>query len=185
MLRGFVFYCLIKEQSNICPSEAIFLNHAYFIVLYIILCMVSMEAEVPLIITLKMDANGFAFFDALRQQHFPRERNYLKAHITLFHQLPGSEQGSIRHTLQEVCQKQETLMITATEVKGIGRGVAYEMESAGLAALHLRLQRQWREWLTPQDKQKLWPHVTVQNKVPPEQAKQLLHELSAHFTPLP
>lgn len=142
-----------------------------------------MKADAPLIITLKMDERSFEFFDAFRRQHFPRERNFLRAHLTLFHNLPGSELSSIRRTLHVICEKQEMLKLEVTEVKGMGRGVAYKLESAELVALHQQLQHKWHPWLTPQDKQKLWPHVTVQNKVLPEQAKQLLQELSGNFSP--
>jgi len=142
-----------------------------------------MPENAPLIVTLKMDAESFSFFDKLRQRHFPQERNFLLAHLTLFHHLPGSERSSIENTLHALCLQQEQLTLNVTEVKSMGRGVAYKQESATLVALHQRLQRQWQEWLTQQDQQKLWPHVTVQNKVTPVQAAQLLQELTAPFIP--
>lgn len=142
-----------------------------------------MKSDVPLIISLKLDKASFAFFDALRQQYFPRERNFLLAHLTLFHHLPGAQIFSIGLKLQEICQKQEKLKLEVTAVKSIGRGVAFEMKSHELLVLHQLLQQEWQDWLIPQDKQKLWPHVTVQNKVPPEEAKKLLQHLSFNFTP--
>jgi len=42
----------------------------------------------PLILTLKLDEESQAFFDKQRALYFPPERNFLKAHLTLFHQLP-------------------------------------------------------------------------------------------------
>ena len=45
------------------------------------------------------------------------------------------------------------------------------------------MQQQWQPWLTPQDKQTLWPHVTVQNKVAPEAARALLQTLQQSFMP--
>jgi hypothetical protein len=52
-----------------------------------------------------------------------------------------------------------------------------------LSRLHARLAARWREWLTLQDRQKLQPHVTVQNKVQPDRARVLLAELQANFQP--
>ncbi|WP_208644854.1 2'-5' RNA ligase family protein [Mucilaginibacter kameinonensis] len=42
-----------------------------------------------LILTLRLDEESQAFFDEMRKRHFPQERNFLKAHLTLFHQLPS------------------------------------------------------------------------------------------------
>ncbi len=44
----------------------------------------------PIVITGTMGAADQRYFDALRRAHFPPERNYLSAHITLFHHLPPS-----------------------------------------------------------------------------------------------
>ena len=52
-----------------------------------------------------------------------------------------------------------------------------------LHALHRRLQAAFAAHLTPQDQQKLQPHVTIQNKVDPAVAQQLLVTLQADFAP--
>ena len=49
----------------------------------------------PLILTLVLDAASQAFFDRLRRQHFPPERNVLDAHLTLFHALDGEQEQAI------------------------------------------------------------------------------------------
>lgn len=49
--------------------------------------------------------------------------------------------------------------------------------------LRQALAWEWRDWLTPQDSAKIAPHVTIQNKVPPEQARALMRELEAGFRP--
>lgn len=53
----------------------------------------------PLIVTLGLDADAAAFFDALRRAHFPTERSFLPAHLTLFHRLPAAALPEIRPTL--------------------------------------------------------------------------------------
>lgn len=136
----------------------------------------------PLILTLTLDKNSFSFFNALRTKYFPPAVNYLSAHLTLFHHLPLNEQ-KIKDDLQQWSKTREPLLLTVANVVSIGKGVAYKMESAELLQLHKMMQEAWQEWLTPQDRQKLWPHLTVQNKVPPTVAKETLNVLRQNFQP--
>jgi hypothetical protein len=85
--------------------------------------------------------------------------------------------------LQEVCLDQTPLTLTATGLRSLGRGVAYELRSPGLSALRRELARRWEPWLGAQDRQGFKPHVTVQNKVSPEQARALLEQLQRTFSP--
>ncbi len=137
----------------------------------------------PLILTLKMDDASQERFDELRRAHFPPERNFIPAHVTLFHKLPGDRREAITATLEDVCRAHEPATLRATGVRFLGRGVAYELESGGLDALRRRLAREWEPWLTPQDRQRFKPHVTVQNKVSPEAARSLRERLRAAFSP--
>ena len=70
-----------------------------------------------------------------------------------------------------------------TGVRFLGRGVAFELSSGELAQLRGSLADAWEPWLTPQDRQRHRPHVTVQNKVAPEVARALHARLSASFVP--
>ena len=138
----------------------------------------------PLILTLTLDADSQAFFDEQRRRYFPPKINYLSAHLTLFHALPGAEYATIAADLVAAATTQPgPLPLPVTGVKFMGRGVMYALDNPPLAALHQRLQRQWEPWLTPQDKQKLRPHITVQNKVDPAVARALHEELAAGFQP--
>ena len=138
----------------------------------------------PLILTLTLDADSQAFFDAQRRRYFPAKINYLGAHLTLFHALPGAEYAAIVADLEAVAAGQPApLPLQATGVKFMGRGVMYTLDNPDLPALHRRLQRQWAAWLTPQDGQGLRPHITVQNKVDPAVARALHEELAAGFQP--
>ncbi len=137
----------------------------------------------PLVLTLTLDEATTKFFNQLRQRHFPAERNYLEAHLTLFHQLPSVEADRLVSELDSVSQQYRPLKLVVKEVRLLGRGVAYRLESSLLQQLHRQLQKQWRAYLTPQDQQKLWPHVTVQNKVSPDEAKRLHAQLSEGFAP--
>lgn len=139
-----------------------------------------MQANSPLIVTIAPDDRSFSFFNALRKQYFPAAINYIDAHLTLFHHLPANE-STIPDDLQKWSQAYAPFALHVTEVKSIGKGVAYKIESEKLLQLHQIMQAKWKQWLTPQDSQKLWPHITVQNKVSPEQAKETQQILQASF----
>jgi 2'-5' RNA ligase len=144
-----------------------------------------MNRTAPLILTLTLDERSFAFFDEQRRRYFPPDRNVIPAHLTLFHHLPGEEIETITGVLDATAQKQAPFSLQATGLRSFGRGTAYQFESTDLASLHQSLAAQWSLWLTVQDRQKLQPHITVQNKVEPDVAKALLAQLTAEFEPFP
>ena len=131
----------------------------------------------PLILTLKLDDNSFQFFDRMRQKYFPPERNFLSAHLTLFHQLPGSELEIIENDLREICGSFEEFFLKFTGWRFLGKGTAMKIESNDLLRLRTQFAEKWKEWLTAQDAQKFQPHITIQNKIAPEEAKELFHKL--------
>ncbi|MBJ6111385.1 2'-5' RNA ligase family protein [Hymenobacter sp. BT523] len=137
----------------------------------------------PLILTLMLDEASQTYFNDLRRQHFPPNINYLAAHLTLFHHLPGADLANIRQQLSALCRNQTPLALQVTGLRSLGRGVAFTLENEQLRALHRRLQSLFAAHLTPQDQQKLQPHVTIQNKVTPEAARQLLAALQPAFAP--
>ena len=137
----------------------------------------------PLILTLALHPDDQARFDRLRTLHFPAERNHLAAHVTLFHHLPGTEAAAVGSALAAEAAAQPPFPVEAAGLRFLGRGVAYELRSPALSALRGRLARLWQGWLTPQDQQGFRPHVTIQNKAAPEDARALHAALLAGFTP--
>ncbi len=136
----------------------------------------------PLILTLELDEKTFQFFDQQRKVHFPMERNFLAAHLTLFHHLPPWEQA-VRDEIELAANQQPAFALSVTGIMFTGNGVAYKLESQRLSDTHKRMQHSWQQWLIPQDRQTLRPHVTIQNKVSSEKAKQLYEQLSQSFIP--
>ena len=141
------------------------------------------DLTAPLILTLALDEQATTFFNDLRRQHFPPNRNYLDAHLTLFHHLPGARFEELAQQLAARSRVQSPLQLHVAGVQFLGQGVAYSVQSAELEALHRELQALWLPDLTPQDQQRRRPHVTVQNKVRPEVARALHQQLSAAFIP--
>jgi 2'-5' RNA ligase len=135
----------------------------------------------PLILTLAIEQEAFSFFNLLRQKHFPASRNFIDAHLTLFHALPNNV--TIINAVRDICKQQKPFMLLIEEPVSIGKGVAYKIESPELRHLHKSLQQKWQQDLSPQDRQKLWPHITIQNKVRATDAKDLLDTLKTSFYP--
>jgi 2'-5' RNA ligase len=137
----------------------------------------------PLILTAMMEDEAFERFDAQRREFFPSERNFLQAHITLFHHLPGEELDAIQARLEAVSSKLEPMQTEVVGLRFLGRGVAYDLRAPKLEVLRKDLASVWLEWLTNQDRSGFKPHVTVQNKVTPLEARETLALLGARFQP--
>jgi 2'-5' RNA ligase len=136
-----------------------------------------------LIVTATLDAVSQARFDNERQRYFPPAINYLSAHVTLFHALPGEERDSVTHTLHTACRPHAPAPFQTRGLRFLGRGVAYDLHMPAITALRATLATAWQHWLTPQDRQTFKPHVTVQNKVLPAAARHLLDELQTAYAP--
>jgi 2'-5' RNA ligase len=139
--------------------------------------------DAPLILSLGLDAASFARLNGLRQAHFPAERNYLDAHLTLFHALPGAMEAEIAANLATLAAGSPPPPLRFARLRSLGRGVAFEVDSAELVRLRGLLAGAFHGVLGAQDRQGFRPHVTVQNKVEPATARVLLAELQAGFTP--
>ena len=135
----------------------------------------------PLILTVQMDPDELNFFDGLRQQHFPAERNFLTAHLTLFHALPNTIE--IKKRVAKECESVAPFSMQVVGPVSLGKGVAFTLDSPQLLQLHKRLKEAFKPLLTPQDSQNIWPHITVQNKVSAAEAVLLLNTLKASFSP--
>ena len=131
------------------------------------------------ILTLKMDDASQASFEALRQQYYPVELNRIAAHLTLFHTLPATDE--VRAWLQQECAVLPSFAMQVTGLRSLGRGVAFRLESAELGALQRRLAGRFAEHLSAQDRQRIQPHVVVQNKVSGAEAKALLGRIERGF----
>lgn len=139
--------------------------------------------NLPLIVTAKMDIESFEFFDSLRRAHFPPERNFLSAHITLFHDLPGGDLDQIEDDLKIAASRQYEFGLLFSKLKFIGRGCVAEIDSPPLVSLRNKLANNWSERLVPQDRQKFMPHVTIQNKAASDKARELFEMLSGKWQP--
>ncbi len=130
------------------------------------------------IVTLKLDPTTFARLDTLRMAHFPAHLNFIPAHISLFHKLEGEVAEPLR-----LAALRPAFALAFTGYRLMGRGVCLKVESPELVALRRDLATNFAEQLTPQDRQGYGPHVTIQNKVTPDEARTLRDTLAEDFAP--
>lgn len=136
----------------------------------------------PLLITAELPPDILAWADALRRQHYPPERNRLRAHVTLFHGLPPSAEGEVRRLLGALA-KRPPVDARISGIWNMGKGTALDVDSPDMAELHARMRERFVGIMNAQDDRKLRLHITVQNKVSYEAARQLQRELREDFDP--
>lgn len=140
-----------------------------------------METRRPLILTARIAEKDLEPFDRLRRAHFPPQRNVLRAHLTMFHRLPGEHSERIVESLEQAAGGFDALSAEVNGLKHLGAGVAYSISCQPLQNIRTTLMAEFVSWLDPQDMQKWQPHITIQNKAPKATADQLYHELAQSF----
>jgi hypothetical protein len=137
-----------------------------------------------LIVTAELAPADFAWLDRLRRAHFPAARNQLSAHLTMFHALPPSVEGEVRATLSRFASERPP-SASIEGLMNLGGGVAFRVASQDLDRIRLELVQDFHGLLSAQDGGGWRPHVTIQNKVPPKDARALLERLESDFRPSP
>ena len=139
------------------------------------------DQPTPLVATLIMSPSAQSYFNELRKQHFPVGRNYLDAHLTLFHALPDTPR--ILEDLGNFVKEQQLFDVIAQTIVSLGNGTAIKIVSPELPLLYQKLQNNWFDILTNQDRQKRNFHITIQNNVEPQAAKKWQADLMQDFKP--
>lgn len=139
----------------------------------------------PIIVTVLFGDEDFHYFDRLRRAYFPPDRNQLPAHLTIFHHLMPSLEQELKQRLSSETRGVARPAARVSGLISLGAGVAFRIESPELEAIRERLAEAFAPLLIPQDAAGWRPHVTVQNKVAPSDAKALLASLQADFRPRP
>jgi hypothetical protein len=120
----------------------------------------------------------------LRRAHFPPERNQVPAHLTLFHHLPPSIEAELGRRLATYAATAPPRAMLGGVID-LGAGTALRVESEELEDIRHDLAEALTGLLTPQDRSPWRPHITIQNKVEPREARRLQTSLRATFQPRP
>jgi hypothetical protein len=145
---------------------------------------VTASARGPIIVTALFGESDFAWLEGLRRTHYPAERNQVPAHLTLFHHLPPSVEGELSDRLAGYA-KGPAPRARLAGVIDLGEGTAFRVESIELEDIRGDLADALAGLLTPQDQAPWRPHVTIQNKVEPREARRLQTQLRASFQARP
>ena len=140
-----------------------------------------MTEAAPIIVTALFGGEDQAWFDRQRKAFFPPERNHLAAHLTLFHHLAPGLLAELKQRLSALTRGVAAPPARIAGLMNLGRGVAYRIESDALEDIRDSLKEAFAPMLTPQDSAGWRPHVTVQNKVAPKEARALLERLEREF----
>ena len=143
-----------------------------------------MTPRAPLIVTALFGAGDDGWLQQLRRTHYPPERNRVPAHLILFRHLPPSLEPELTRRLAAAVAAPPP----RAELGGIidlGEGTAFRVESRELEAIREALTEAFHGLLMPQDQTAWRPHVTIQNKVEPREARRLQQQLGATFEPRP
>lgn len=132
----------------------------------------------PLIVTALFGDGDNGWLQEMRRAHYPPGRNRVPAHLTLFHHLAPSLEGELARRLSAYAATAAPAAAIAG-IMDLGGGTAFRVESEGLE--DIRYDLALRGMLTAQDMGPWRPHVTIQNKVEPKEAKALQARLRAGF----
>lgn len=141
------------------------------------------EDPAPLILTAELPPELHRWATALRRAHFPPERNFLEAHVTLFHALPAVVEDELCALLARIAGGTAPVAARLEGVSNLGRGTALALASPRMLALRGRIAEHFHGMLTAQDSHTPRLHVTIQNKVAPEAARALQRELAPQVVP--
>jgi 2'-5' RNA ligase superfamily len=134
----------------------------------------------PIVVTATFGAEDDSRLQALRRAHYPPERNRVPAHLTLFRQLPPSAEAELSARLSAATAAPPPRARLAG-IMDLGDGTALRVESEALVEIRDQLAEALHGLLTPQDAGPWRPHVTIQNKVDPREARRLQQALRATF----
>jgi 2'-5' RNA ligase superfamily len=102
----------------------------------------------------------------------------------MFHALPPSAEGEVRSTLSRFASEAPP-RASIEGLLDLGGGVAFRIVSPDLDHIRRELGTHFHGLLGAQDIGGWRPHVTIQNKVPPRDARALVARLASDFRPRP
>jgi hypothetical protein len=133
-------------------------------------------ADGPILVTATFAPGDDGWLQALRRDHYPPGRNPVPAHLTLFRLLPPGAEAELGRRLAAATKAPRPRATIAGPID-LGGGTALRIESAELEAIRDALASALHGLLTPQDQAAWRPHVTLQNKVSPREARRLQETL--------
>ena len=140
-----------------------------------------LKTKHPLILTANISDRDLEPIDHLRKRYFPSDRNFLRAHLTMFHRLPGEYLDEVVRSVVDILKDAGPIEAKVSGLRHLGAGVAFNIDSPELHHIRARMKSVFTPWLGSQDMQKWQPHITIQNKVTKTAADSLYGLLQENF----
>ena len=137
----------------------------------------------PFIVTGELPEDVFSWANGLRTEHFPPARNFLKAHVTLFHAFAPSLRAELLNFLPSLAGEFAPPAAEVTGLMDMGGGTALAIESHALLEIRNLIANRFWDMLTKQDQGGKRLHITIQNKVPRDTALALQATLGPRLRP--
>jgi len=137
----------------------------------------------PFIVTAILPPDLAHWANTLRTAHYPPDRNYVKAHVTLFHSLPHFCGDEIRAALAQEAAGQGPVEAQLSGLALQDAGNALRLRSPEMLDVRGRLADRFHGLLTAQDMHEPQLHVTIQNKVTRQEARRLHAQLEPDIKP--
>lgn len=134
-------------------------------------------------VTLILDPKATEQLEALRTQYYPRHLNKRKAHITLFYKLYLKHSGPLQHALTHLEIKPFEITIDQVNVMEDGMQLLIS-EKSTLVQLKRKLITRLDKWIFRNDRNKYFPHATIQHGVTAFKAQQSSEILLTNFVPI-
>jgi hypothetical protein len=134
----------------------------------------------PILVTATFGDGDNGWIQQLRRDHYPAGLNRVPAHLTLFRQLPPS----LERELGQRLARYVALAPPRAEISGVidlGGGTALAVRSEEMEDIRYDLAEALHGLLTVQDQAPWRPHITVQNKVEPKEARRLQQALRGRY----
>ena len=136
----------------------------------------------PFIVAAELPEDIFAWSNGLRAEHFPPERNWLKAHVTLFHSFAPSLRDELPRFLARVVGEFAPPSAQVSGLMDLGQGTALAIRSPQMLAVREMIAEHFWDMLTKQDQGGKKLHITIQNKVERKAALALQEQLAARLS---
>ena len=140
-------------------------------------------SDAPLILTAQLPPDLHSWATGLRDEHFPPERNYLEAHVTLFHAIPAQCEPEARSFLARLAGEVAPVPARLEGLMSLGGGTALKLSSPDMISLRDHIADHFHGMLTAQDQHRPRLHVTIQNRVTSKEAKALQAQMAGTVNP--
>lgn len=140
-------------------------------------------SSAPFIVTAELPEDIFAWSNGLRAEHFPPERNWLKAHVTLFHSFAPSLRDELPRFLARMAGEFAPPRAQINGLMDLGQGTALAIRSSQMLAVRDMIAEHFWDMLTKQDQGGKQLHITIQNKVDRKAATALQQQLAPRLAP--